>query len=260
MFANSLDSNYGGNFGSILTSRAQKLGMKFILETYIPEKTDYKAALQVLRESGARVYLVEGNQFDIQDVLISARNESMLTSGYAFILSNEYNHDIVLATNVDIDSTEEPPNLDGIFQVQTFLPVDNELVKEYAEEWDGLVKATERGDRTCSTYAEGQSVSLGTVGCFNGSTHWSGVIPRTYRHLNDRVPKISPGIYDSIQCLDSIARIFDHNLRNEITTVEAIVDRRGSEIKKETLIQLYDRNISMLVNNASSTDGYNCVK
>jgi hypothetical protein len=28
-----------------------------------------------------------------------------------------------LATNVDIDSTEEPPNLDGIvFQVQTFLP------------------------------------------------------------------------------------------------------------------------------------------
>jgi hypothetical protein len=229
--------------------------MQFILQTYIPGKTSYNSALQVLRESGARVYLVEGNQFDIQDVLISARNESMLTSEYAFVISNEYNHDLVLATNVDVSSTKEPPNLDGIFQVQTYLP-DNALIKEYAAEWDKLVKTTERGDKTCSTYEVGQVASKGTVGCFKNSNHWSGVIPRTYRHLNNRVPELPPTIYDSIQCLDSIARVFDYNTRNGMTTVQAIADRRTAEGDEATLIQLYDKNISMLVNNAASPDGY----
>jgi hypothetical protein len=229
--------------------------MKFILQTYIPGKVSYNEALQVLRESGARVFLVEGNQFDIQDVLISARNETMLNSDYAFILSNEYNHDLVLATNVDIDSKVEPPNLDGIFQVQTYLSSSNALVNEYNEEWDGLVKITERGDKTCATYSAGQVASKGTVGCFKNSTHWSGVIPRTYRHLNNRVPELPPTIYDSIQCLDSIARVFDHNTRNGKTTVQEIVDRRGSEVNKRTLIQLYDKNITRLVNDAASSDG-----
>lgn len=208
-----------------------------------------------MKDAGVRVFLLEGNQFDIQDVLLSAKNETMLVQEYSFILSNEYNHDIVLASNVDSEITDDPPNMDGIFQVRSALPSTNTLVKDQKREWEELVKTTERANRSCTTYAAGQAASIGTVGCFSNSEYWSGTVPRTFRHLSERVPELPSVAYDSVQCLDSLAHVFHHNIKEGITTLESINDRRGTEQRKETLIEIYDRNISSLVNNASSTRG-----
>lgn len=244
------DSNYGQNFATLLTNRAQQHGIKFLFVTYSSADRDYGQALSSLKNHGAQVILTEGSQFDIQALLLNARDLEMLNSNYSFVLNNEYNHDIVLATNFDKGLSNDPPNLDGVFQVTTSIPSDRPFVKELEKEWESLVSNTVKADRTCSVAAAGLKISPGTVGCFANSEVWCGVVPKVKRLLN-RVPALVASVYDSVECLDTLVHIFDYNIKANVTSLDSLVDRSGTEKSKATLMDFYGK-ISYLVNNASA--------
>jgi len=147
------------------------------------------------------------------------------------------------------------PNLDGVWQVMSSTP-ENDLVEDYGREWERLVSGTVRANRTCIRAAKGLEVSKGTVGCLSGSEYWAGLLPKTYRLLKNRVPGLGAGVWDSVQCLDSIARSFDTAIKSGKVTVDEIVDRKGSEENGRTLVEVYG-NISAVVNAGSSVESWN---
>ena len=209
---------------------------------------DYSSELLQLRDSGARVFLVQGEMFDVQNILTSAKNLGLLTSDYAFVLDNEYDHDTVIASNVRYNITKDPPELMGIFQVGAWIDEGNKYFNDLSTTWDKLFSPNTIISSTCPSYASGVKISPGIVGCFNNTDIWVGGTLGVYKRLGNRVPKLKATVFDGVSCLQTLVDIFDFNIKNNITKFENILDRQASVLKGKTLINLYRNNISSLIN------------
>lgn len=221
------NEEFGGNFGAALADRARLFGIQVsLVQTYTTEGLDYSNELRNMNATGARVFLIQADMFSAQTILESAKNISMLTSSYAYVLNNEYDQDIVYASNLYYNTTKtsgqeknSPLDLSGVFQVTSSTPWNSDEAINLTQTWESLFHPnTTRGLNTkCPSfnYSSPDYVPppAAARGCINGTDIWGGYLNEFYKLLNYRTPKLQPYVYDSHQCLKSIAKMIDHNLK-----------------------------------------------
>ncbi|KAJ3213191.1 hypothetical protein HK099_007525 [Clydaea vesicula] len=259
------DSNYGSAFGDLLSKRAAVRGIKVkMVQSFRSKSKDYTEELKLLNSTKAKVFLIQAEMFDFQNIMISAKKLGMMTADYAYVVDNGYDHDIVVATNNRFELTSELPNLAGIFQVQSSIP-DTEEANYYKKVWKDLFpfNSSFSSDKNCSSFANSKNISVGdqyaipeTVsGCFPKTDIWAGRMSSMYLRLNNRVPELKSYVFDALQCVKSLVEIFDHNLKNNIIDFEDIKNTYKSKTSGRSLQQLYGNDVTELINSAN-IDGW----